>query len=45
MEFSLDLEGVFPHKEIQPVTEIPSDIILYWRIEFQSKWVITSFAQ
>ena len=26
--------------EIQRITEILPEIIVYWRIEFQSKWVV-----
>ena len=36
----LQREGVFISNEIQPVTEIRSDIILYWRIEFWRKLII-----
>ena len=35
---------MFTRNEIQPVTEIRSDIILYSRIEFWFKWVRHPFS-
>ena len=37
-------EGEFTRNEIQPVTEIGTDIILYWRIEFWCKWIHRPFS-
>ena len=33
--------SLYKCKEIQPVTEIWPNIILYQRIEFRTKWVMT----